>query len=240
MPPEYKPLLFLPFTQAEMACETCGVRFLFPKAQLPVRRYCSQACYRADPAGRRATRRACPNCGQTYVVRDQKQFCSLACRYAYRARPEVLAARIWASLDRSGGPAACWPWKYKRSPRGYGQTIVAGRDVRAHRVAWEVTHGPIPAGMVVCHHCDNPPCCNPRHLFLGDALDNVHDKVAKKRHQVGERSHLAKLTEPDVVAILTALRDGTATKAELGRRYGVARGHIGKIAARVWWKHVSV
>ena len=89
-----------------------------------------------------------------------------------------MAKQFWARVDTSGGPDACWPWQGARLPRGYGKMTGAGY---AHRIAWELENGPVPAGMYVCHHCDNPPCCNPAHLFTGDAAANNADMDAKGR-----------------------------------------------------------
>lgn len=101
-------------------------------------------------------------------------------------RPAPLEKRFSSKVDRSGGPAACWPWKGAwRTEKGYGRILKdrrKGRALRAHRVAWELAHGPIPLGLCVCHACDNPPCCNPAHLFLGTMLDNNRDRDAKDRH----------------------------------------------------------
>jgi hypothetical protein len=87
---------------------------------------------------------------------------------------------FWTAVDQSGGSDACWPWQRHRNPEGYGVTKLAGFR-RAHRLAWCLTNGPIPDGMLVCHTCDNPPCCNPAHLFLGTESDNRQDMLAKGR-----------------------------------------------------------
>lgn len=68
--------------------------------------------------------------------------------------------RFWAKVNRSGGPDACWEWTASTKSSGYGGFWVGGRVLRSHRVAYEIANGPIPEGAVVCHHCDNPPCCN--------------------------------------------------------------------------------
>jgi hypothetical protein len=80
----------------------------------------------------------------------------------------------------------CVEWQGARMARGYGRLRVNGRQMLAHRVAWERANGPIPEGYVICHRCDNPPCVNVDHLFLGTQRDNVYDMCAKGRH-VGNR-----------------------------------------------------
>jgi hypothetical protein len=94
--------------------------------------------------------------------------------------------RFWCHVDKRG-PDDCWNWKASRV-KGYGQIRISETEViRAHRVAWEYTRGPIPDGLFACHKCDNPSCCNPSHLFLGTAQDNADDKVAKGRQAKGAR-----------------------------------------------------
>ncbi len=96
-----------------------------------------------------------------------------------------LADRLWSRVDKRGDDE-CWEWQGGRVPCGYGSIGLgkaAAGNGRTHRVAWEITNGPIPEGMSVCHRCDNRLCCNPAHLFLGTNHDNVKDRDIKGRQR---------------------------------------------------------
>jgi len=77
--------------------------------------------------------------------------------------------------------SGCWEWRGDHDGKGYGVILVSGRAQQAHRAAYRFFCGPIPEGLFVCHHCDNPPCCNPVHLFLGAHADNMRDMALKGR-----------------------------------------------------------
>lgn len=88
--------------------------------------------------------------------------------------------RFWSNASDQPG-ADCWEWQGIRTVKGYGRFYYYYRNLRAHRVAYELRRGPIPRGLMVLHACDNPPCINPDHLFLGTAWDNANDAVRRKR-----------------------------------------------------------
>lgn len=152
-----------------------------------------------------------------------------------------LRARFWAKVARRG-PDDCWEWTAYRKPGGYGQFVLRkGRFITASRVALALTLGrPISAGEVACHRCDNPPCCNPAHLFVGTQVDNSNDCVEKGRKNSarGERQGAAKLAERDVRAILAEPHYYGVARS-LGRRYGVSDSVIRRIRQRTLWAYLD-
>lgn len=154
------------------------------------------------------------------------------------------AERFWPKVDKRG-PDECWLWLATRDANGYGSFDHA----RAHRVAWALKHGAIPDGLLVCHRCDNPPCVNPDHLFVGTSADNMADMWSKGRGRNGVRTHpeacargerhgSARLTESDVREIRTRCAAGESMVA-IAHEKGVARTTVWKVRARRTWKHVE-
>lgn len=158
--------------------------------------------------------------------------------------------RFWKKVDCSGGADACWPWTKSLNRKGYGYFDRRGKRYAAHRVAFGVTR------LWVLHRCDNPPCCNPRHLFEGTAYDNAHDMIDKGRGFVpaappkgvippqfremaanplrGEANPIAKLTTADVLNI----RASTETQVVAAKRYGVSQSTVSRIRAGNQWAHL--
>ena len=130
-------------------------------------------------------------------------------------------------------PSGCWEWKGSLNGGGYGQLAVGtDRPEIATRVAYRAWVGPIPAGGAICHRCDNPPCINPAHLFLGTKADNNRDMRTKDRHAHGETSTAWKLTDVQVVEIRTRYAAGGVTQRALAEEFGVSTGNIQLIIAR--------
>lgn len=166
-------------------------------------------------------------------------------------RPQDIA-RFWARVDRRG-PDECWLWTGTKTMRGRGLfSLRAFSPFVAARVAWLIAHGPIPLGLCVCHHCDNPRCTNPSHLFVGTQADNMADAVRKGRIRKGEYSFVhihpermargerhghARLKEDDVICIREAYAGGSSQYV-LARRFGVSRTNIERIIHSETWRHL--
>lgn len=178
----------------------------------------------------------CPHCGKDYRSRYRDQvYCTHACATGHRPRqiwntPE----RFWAMLDYSTEHHL---WTGGQNGIGYGQWRYRGRTIVAHRLAWILTHGPIPEGLFVCHRCDTPLCCNPAHLFLGTHDDNMRDKSAKGRQARGEQQGLARLTEDNVRAIRDQRASGVA-RAAIAAQFSISLATVGQIIRRKTWAHI--
>lgn len=143
-----------------------------------------------------------------------------------------LAERFWSGVDVRG-PDECWPWLRGCNQGGYGRIRVEGRLVCCHRVAYELVLGPIPSGMKVLHSCDNPPCCNTAHHWIGTNGDNNADRAAKGRHRSlkGEESPRAKLTEEDV----TAIRASSDSQRAIAGAFHICQAHVWRIRHGLVW-----
>lgn len=155
------------------------------------------------------------------------------------ARP-VLADRFWARTDRSGGPDACWEWRGYRMPGGYGNLSIDDRTQLTHRVAWQLTNGPIPDDLWVLHRCDNRPCCNPAHLFLGTTQDNSADRKAKGRNpdKRGAKHHLTRLDDPAVLRIREIWSAGGRTQQSIASEFAISQPAVSEIVNRRKWAHL--
>lgn len=131
--------------------------------------------------------------------------------------------------------SGCWNWLGAPGSKGYGQFKMSGiGTTRAHRIAWMLFRGPIPAGNLVCHHCDNRGCVNPSHLFLGTSNDNIIDAMKKGRNARGERINAHKLTAEQVHEI----RRSRLRHVELAHKYGIHWSNIMLARSGVTWSHI--
>jgi hypothetical protein len=182
-----------------------------------------------------------------------------------------IAERFWSKVDKSDN--GCWEWLGSRFNGRYGQFSFVRRvegvktSLLSHRVAWTLTYGPIPPNTFVCHHCDNPICVRPDHLFLGSAKDNTQDAVEKGRvahgtrhwsrtqperfaetrapflasrvHYRGEQHGRARLNWNQVREIRQRYAAGDETYASLGREFGVSDANVRAIVKGWTWKELS-
>jgi hypothetical protein len=144
---------------------------------------------------------------------------------------------FWSRGKRVG---FCLEFDYMDRKNGYGALSFQGQRWRAHRLAWTLSRGPIPAGLFVCHTCDNRRCIEPLHLYLGTHRDNMRDAFHKGRciGQRGELGSAARLTEAQVRAIRVAHASGASYRA-LARQYGVAPTTIKALVLRRTWTEVA-
>ena len=144
---------------------------------------------------------------------------------------------FWSNVDKTEGE--CWIWKLYCTRDGYGQVKFKGKNVGAHRIAFELFHKrKIVEGLFILHSCDNRKCCNPIHLREGTNQENMNDKVLRNRQQRGETFLCSKLTEVQVLEIRNKYAESTYTHTKLGTEYGVARPTISYIINRKTWKHI--
>lgn len=156
--------------------------------------------------------------------------------------PETLERRFRERFT-VGAPDECWLWQGKKLPTGYGMIrITREKQAYAHRLAYELNHGPIPKGLFICHACDVPGCVNPAHLWAGTPKENTHDMIRKGRNicvpSPGEANSNAILTDDDVRLIRLYRLDGESCES-LAILCGVDVGTISVAANGKCWKHIT-
>jgi hypothetical protein len=176
------------------------------------------------------------------------------------------AAVFWSRVDKNGPVPAhrpelgpCWVWTAGRFDQGYGAFHLNGKTMKSHRISYGVKHGAMPSSaLCVCHSCDNPPCVNPSHLFLGTHAENSRDMVNKgrtntptgARHWSKKSPHLlariargpghpmVKITEDQVRSIRARCAAGETTYA-VADSMGISQSQVWKITRRIRWAHVA-
>ena len=179
-------------------------------------------------------------CGQRTAIRCGRPRRFVNGHQRLRTR-EQQVQRALSLIDRQGGPESCWPWAGKVNANGYGIAPAKTGERLAHRLTYRETLGDIPPGMFVCHHCDNPICCNPSHLFLGTPSDNSADMWAKGRHKpftpLGDDHPRARLTAA-VIPEIRRLCAERMTHREVAAMFGVCRSTITSVIRGWTWAHV--
>jgi len=127
---------------------------------------------------------------------------------------------FWANVQKT---ETCWNWNGPFDKDGYGRTHYNGNTSLVHRVSWILNKGAIPDGNQVLHHCDNPPCVNPDHLFLGNPKINAEDRVKKNRQAQGESLGLLMRGENHGKAKLTA-KQVLDSREKQGERFNKGTG----------------
>lgn len=181
-----------------------------------------------------STTKQCPQCGQMFTRSTKNPhtvFCSPACAGLSRRRPFV--DRFWEKVEKTD---QCWEWTGGTGKTsGYGVFEYCGKQTQPHRIVWELAHGPIVAGLYVCHRCDNRLCVRLDHLFLGTPKENTADMIAKGRVARGDRMPQTRLTPDDVRAI----RASSENYKIIAARYGIRDMYVYEIRSRRVWKHID-
>lgn len=203
----------------------------------------------------------CEQCGQEFVAAyavtaaywSTRRFCSYTCaregmrgerRSTFGKEKIPLKDRFWSKVDKNGPIPKhcpeldqCWVWTGARMLYGYGYLGNRRKPNNlAHRLSWEIHCGVIPESLCVLHKCDNPPCVNPSHLFLGTRIENNKDCVAKERNpdHHKESNPNVKLTQDDIEWIFLMRADG-ATQQEIADIVHVTQSHISSILRGKAW-----
>jgi hypothetical protein len=202
----------------------------------------------------------CAQCGRVFhlwpseLKQGKGAFCSRRCRGIASRKPRArvvrpsAAERFWAMVDKNGPVPAhmphlgpCWLWTGGHTSAGYGNFRLSAEDGndQAHRVMYLLERGVIPDGLWVLHHCDNRPCVNPDHLFLGTRQDNSDDMVAKGRSVRGERNPRHRLTAAIVLRLRQRHQAGGASWTQWAAEYGVTATTIQQAVLGRTWKHLG-
>lgn len=175
----------------------------------------------------------CLKCGNIFTPLPDKvgKYCSQVCYQSVKNAP--LAERFWRYVEKTSD---CWKWTGKATVKGYGR-IARGRsqgsehptNILAHRVSWIIHFGAVPENMNVLHHCDNPSCVRPDHLFLGSQMDNMID--------CSEKGRRGNLTRDAVRDMRTAYRSGKTLRA-LAVEHAVSKSTAFNVIRGKTWRHV--
>lgn len=146
---------------------------------------------------------------------------------------------IWKSVNKKGDDG-CWEWVGYKNKDGYGRMKVDYKMYHVHRIVYELTYGPIPDGLLICHRCNNRSCCNPNHLYLGTQKDNMEQCVFEGRLKTsfGEKHGQSKLNEKDVKKIKELYNTKNYSQRCLGKLFNISHSEISRIINNQVWKHI--
>ena len=143
--------------------------------------------------------------------------------------------RFWSKIKET--ETGCWEWQGSRRPDGYGRIMIGKKRRTTHRIAFLLHHGELPEDKFICHTCDNPPCCNPLHLFKGTPKDNSLDQYAKGRSTHGTRNGRAILI-PEQIIEIRRLRRAGLSYSKLASSFGVTKNNIAMIVKNITWTRI--
>jgi len=169
------------YGKIETICKTCRKKFKFNRSELNKTKgagsFCSKECQASGHVFI-----PCKKCGKKFkayksdLKRSNKRFCSISCFNSRKNPIEI----FFKNISKDNHPDGCWIWEGRKDKDGYG-ILWNKKAIKAHRYSMELHGNKVPHDMLACHHCDNPPCVNPEHLFIGTNLDNVQDSIKKGR-----------------------------------------------------------
>ena len=203
--------------------------------------------YRRERAQSKVKSVKCLVCDNFFKKKNSQKYCSLKCIFLN-------------FIEKTGG---CWIWKGSKTNCGYGKIRIKDRFISAHRFSYELFVDNIPKGKIVCHNCpsgDNKLCVNPEHLWLGTISDNAIDAIKKGQWKTtkgskwseetrekmknrphadrkGEKHHLGKLKEKDIMSIREMLNEGYS-QTEIAKKFDVCPSHISNIKNKKAWTHI--
>lgn len=178
------------------------------------------------------------NISQYRFNHSKSHFCSRVCKSKYQiGKKKSLSLDDVLSMIDKKSDEECWPW-FGSLQNGYGSFYSNGKKNYVHIFMYKTFIGEIPDKMEVCHKCDNPPCANYHHYFLGTRVDNLMDMVSKGRHQRGENHYLSSFIEQDIINI-RKLHSNGETQRSIAKKYNVTFQTIWQIVNKKTWKHIE-
>lgn len=209
-------------------CQFCQKQFYVKELhRVDIAKFCSNACRFASRP--QPVEKKCLTCGDKFLVHqcyiETKNYCSKQCRdFSNRNTIEKFLALIdIQKIDGQYDEESCWLWKGNIDDDQYGYLVFNYIGMRAHRAMYEIWYGEFDKNLLVCHTCDNPTCCNPFHLFLGTAQDNMDDMV-KKGRQSKRGKRLSEKIKQEILSL-----KGTMKNSEISKKTNVSVRTIQKI-----------